>query len=165
MDHAGRGVGVVYEIEVLRGLRRLVDRGAAEGADPGQTVPDIEGVGDLALLAVAHAVDAAGDLLLNDLPNGLGETRIESGLVEGLAAFARCEQRQQIGRARQAADMGGQDAIGAQLHRRLPSSVARLCASAKRAARWSAALLHQHLASFETRSGFARTAPQDEAGY
>src|SRR5437588_9065549 len=131
---------MVEQIEVLRGLRRLVDRGAAKGADPRQTVPDIESVGDLALLAVAHAVDAARDLLRDDLPHGLGETRFESGLIEALAAFAGCEQRQEIGRARQAADMGGQDTIGAELHRRLPSAAARLCASAKRAARWSAAL-------------------------
>ena len=46
----------------------------------------------------------------------LGKTRLERWLVEPLAALARLQQCQEIGRARQAADMGGQDAVSAQLH-------------------------------------------------
>src|SRR2546427_805153 len=56
LDHPRGGVGMIDQIEMLRGLRRLVDLGAMEGADAGEPVTHIEGVGDLALLAVADAV-------------------------------------------------------------------------------------------------------------
>ena len=120
LDHPRGGVGMIDQIEMLRGLRRLVDLGAMEGADAGEPVTHIEGVGDLALLAVADAVDAAGDLLLDDLAHRPREPRLERGLVEPLAGLACFEHRQEIGRARQAADMRRQDAVGAELHRGTP---------------------------------------------
>ena len=122
LDHPRGGIGMIDQIEMLRGLRRLVDLGALEGADAGEPVTHIEGVGDLALLAVADAVDAAGDLLLDDLAHRPREPRLERGLVEPLAGLACFEHRQEIGRARQAADMRRQDAVGAELHRALPAS-------------------------------------------
>ena len=77
---------------------------------------DVEGVGDLAELAVADAVDAGRDLLLDDLAHRRGETRVEGCLLERPADFARLQELQQIGRPRQAPDMGGQNPLGARLH-------------------------------------------------
>src|SRR5207248_10597191 len=54
-------VGVVEQVAVSRGLGRLLDLTAAERRDARQPMTDIEGVGDLAELAVADAVDAGCD--------------------------------------------------------------------------------------------------------
>ena len=107
---------MVGDVAVLPGLRRPTGFGAGGGADSRQAMADIERVRDLALLAVAHAVDAERDLFGDDLAHRFGETGGERLLVDRLAALARFEQRQQIGRARQAADMGGQDPVTAELH-------------------------------------------------
>ena len=109
-------IGVVSDVAVRPGLRRLVEGAARRRADAGEAVADIKGVGDLALLAVADAVDPGRDLPGDDLPHGLGKPRLERLLVECLAALARLQKSQEIGRARQAADMGGEDAVFAALH-------------------------------------------------
>ena len=103
-----------------RGLRRLVVVAAAKGADAGQPVADIEGVGDLAQLAVAHAVDPGRHLLMHDLVDRGGETGVERRLLDRPPGLARLEELEQVGRARQAADMGRQDAFGAAFHRPEP---------------------------------------------
>ena len=56
---------------------------------------DIEGVGDLAELAVADAVDAGCDLLLDDLAHREGKTRVELRLFEraGWATKVRWPER------------------------------------------------------------------------
>ena len=71
-------VGVVEQIAVGRGLRRPLGLAAAECRDAGQAVKDIEGVGDLAEFAVADAIDAGCDLLLDDLADSLGETSVKA---------------------------------------------------------------------------------------
>src|SRR5205814_9673146 len=109
LDQPLGGIGMIEEIEMRTGLRRLVDFGAAERTDAGETVTDVEGVRDLALLAVTDAVDAAGHLLLDDFAHRGGEPGFESRFVKGVAGFARLEHRQEFGRARQAADMGRQN--------------------------------------------------------
>ena len=107
---------MVGDVAVLPRLRWPTGFGAGGGANAREAMADIERVGDLALLAVAHAVDAERDLFGDDLAHRFGETGGERLLVDRLAALARFEQRQQIGRAWQAADMGGQDPVTAGLH-------------------------------------------------
>ena len=99
-----------------RGLRRLVVVAAAKDADTRQPMADVEGVGDLAKLAVAYAVDPGRDLLAHDFVDRGGKTAIERRLLDRPPGFARLEELEQIGRARQAADMGRQDAIDAAFH-------------------------------------------------
>jgi hypothetical protein len=118
-------VGVVEQIAVGRSLRRPLGLAAAECRDAGQAVADIEGVGDLAELAVADAIDAGCDLLLDDLADSLGETSVKGYLLERPAGFARFQELQQIGRSRQAPDMGGENPFGARLHPRSPCAQAR----------------------------------------
>ena len=113
-------IGVVDEIAVGSGLRRLVVVAAPEGADAGEPVADVKGVGDLAELPVADAVDAGRHLLLHDLVHRGGETGVERGLLDRPAGLARLEEFEQVGRARQTADVGRQDALGAVFHRPEP---------------------------------------------
>src|SRR3954465_11808442 len=81
-------IGVVGDVAVLPGLRRPPGFGTGGGADARQAMADIERVRDLALLAVAHAVDAERDLFGDDLAHRLGETGGEGLLVDCLAALA-----------------------------------------------------------------------------
>src|SRR5712691_6319862 len=99
-------IGVIGDVAVSPGLRRLVERAAGRRADAGEPVADVEGIGDLALLAVADAVDPDRDLFGDDLLYGRGETRLERRLIECFAPLARLQKGQQLRRARQAADMG-----------------------------------------------------------
>ena len=86
--------------------------------DPGDAVLHIGRVGGLALLAVADDVDTARYLLRDDRRHRLGRLRLEGGLVDQRAGFARRDQVEHRFGARQAADMGRQDALGAELHGR-----------------------------------------------
>src|SRR6516162_762908 len=106
---------MVEKVAMRGGLRRLVVV-AAEGTDPGKAVANVGGVGDLAEFAVAHTIDAGGHLLGDNLVDGGGEPRLERRLVKFAAGLTRLQKGQQIGRARQATDMGRQDAVGAELH-------------------------------------------------
>src|SRR5207302_11269937 len=83
-------------------------------------------------LAVADAVDAGCDLLLDDLADSLGETGVKGCLLERPAGFARFQELQQIGRSRQAPDMGGENPFGARLHPRGPCAQARFSGIAAR---------------------------------
>src|SRR5437763_14425155 len=107
---------MVGNVAMLAGLRWPAGLGAGSRADPGEPVADVEGIGDLALLAVADAVDADVDLLGDRLPHRRREARLECRPVERLAALARLQEGEQIGRAGQAADMRRQDPILAELH-------------------------------------------------
>ena len=98
------------------GLRRLVIVAAAEWRDAGEAVADIEGVGDFAEFAVTDDVDSGRDLLFDVLVDGFRQTFRESRLVEFTAIFSRFEEGQKLGRPRQAADMRGEDAVGAGFH-------------------------------------------------
>src|SRR5437764_1421285 len=80
-----------------RSRRRPVVVASLECTDAGQTMADIEGVGNLALLAVANTVDSSGDLFGDDLLDSRGKARLERRLVNLAAGFARLQQRQQIG--------------------------------------------------------------------
>jgi hypothetical protein len=63
---------MVEQVAMCRGLRRLVIVAAAECGNAGEPVADIEGIGDLAELAVADDVDPGRDLLFDDLVDGGG---------------------------------------------------------------------------------------------
>src|SRR6516225_5343168 len=98
-----------------RGLRRLVIVAPAKRSNAGESVPDVEGVGDLAELAVADDVDPRRDLLFHDFIDRGGQAFIESRLVEFTTGFPYMNG-QQLGRPRQTPDMRGQDAVGADFH-------------------------------------------------
>src|SRR6266446_5692841 len=79
---------------------------------------DVESVGNLALLAIADTVDPGRGLLCDNLPDGICETRLERRGVNLAAGLPRLQERQQVRWTRQAADMGRQSAVAAELHRR-----------------------------------------------
>jgi hypothetical protein len=89
--------------EVERRLARAV---AAEAAEP---LDHIGRVADLAEFAVADDADPGLDLPAHCLVDRGLDQAIELGGVVSLALVAREQQRDQLGAARQAADMGGGD--------------------------------------------------------
>src|SRR6516164_2293812 len=107
----------MIEKVAMRGtLRGLVVVAAAKQSDPGKAVANVGGVGDLAELAVADAVSSHRDLLCDNLPDGAGEAFLERRLIKFAAGLPGLQQGQQLRRPRQAAYMGCQDAVGAELH-------------------------------------------------
>src|SRR4029450_6631170 len=79
----------------------------------------------LAELAVVDDVDAEIDLLAGDLGDRGAQGRGGGLLVDRLALLPRLHDIEQIGGTRQAADVGGENSVGASLHflsRLLPSS-------------------------------------------
>src|SRR5262245_54232946 len=99
-----------------RGLRRFLVIAAPECRDAREAVPHIDGVGDYTAFAVSDTTDAGRELLFDNFADREGQTGIVGSLLETPAGLARLEELQQIGRARQAADMGRQDAVGAVFH-------------------------------------------------
>ena len=80
-------------------------------------------VGDearLAHLAVVDDIDAGGDLLAHGVAHRLPHALGVGLLVDRLAVHPRQHQLEQVLRTRQAADVRGQDAIGAQFHISIP---------------------------------------------
>ena len=96
------------EIEMRR--PRMVAR------ESGEPVLDVGGVADLARLAVADDVDARGDLLGDGVGDAGRDGGVESGAVVRLAAVFLVEQLDDLGAARQAADVGREDPLGAEFH-------------------------------------------------
>ena len=86
----------------------------AEAPEP---VLDIVGVGDFRHLAVADDVDAAFDLLPHDLRDRFGDTPVQQGRIVRPVTVLRDEQVDQVVGPRQAADMGGKDAVGGEVVR------------------------------------------------
>src|SRR4029077_14778672 len=109
-------VGVVKQVAMRCGLRRPLELAAAKRGDAAQAVTDVEGVGDLAELAVTDAVDAGRNLLLDDLAHLSGETSVERCRLERSPGFARLQEFQQLGQPRQASDMGSKNSLDACLH-------------------------------------------------
>jgi len=68
-------------------------------------------------LAVADHVDAGGSLPANHFGNGLGKAAIIGRLVDRLARLPGAQELLQRLRPDQATDMGGEDPLGASLHR------------------------------------------------
>ena len=76
---------------------------------------DIADKARFAVFAVIDHVDAELDLLVHDLADGRGEPRRRRCRIERLGPVA-LDQRQEIGRPRQAAGVGGKNAIGTVFH-------------------------------------------------
>ena len=104
---------------------------------PLMPVMDVERpVAALAELAVADDIDAGLDLLAHDLLDRGLQAGLVGGLVVGLAGLDQLEELDELGRPDQAADMGGQDAVGAAAMRYPPAvccDCAILAASCSRA--------------------------------
>ncbi len=77
----------------------------------------------LAELAVADDVDAGLGLLAHHLGDGFGQAGFEGRLVVGLAVLDGAPELDQFWWPDQAADMGGEDAIGVVRHGGLPFSI------------------------------------------
>jgi len=101
-------------------LARSAPAASAAGAlarlDAGETRVDIGNEPETAHFAISDDVDAGLGLLLDDLGDRVFHpARVASG-VKRLALLFRLDHRQQIGRSRQAADVGGEDPLRALLH-------------------------------------------------
>src|SRR6185295_16861304 len=70
----------------------------------------------LALLAIGDDVDAGRALLFHDVRYRLARELVEGGFVVGLPQVLRLQQGYEGIRAREAPDVGGEDAFGAALH-------------------------------------------------
>ena len=92
-------------------------RRAAFAAEAGEAMAHVEHEGFARLLAVVDHVEAVLDLLLHDLAHRGAACALDLVLVDRLAAHAPREQPRQRGGPRQAAGMGGQNAVFAALHR------------------------------------------------
>ena len=130
LDHA------IAELRIVRqvALRLRRERFAAEA---GEAVLDVGGVADLAGLAVADDVDADGDLVGDDLGDRPGDLAIEFGMIVRLLLVLLHQQIDQRLRPRQAADVGRQDAVRAELHGLPPGA----CCAMVQASRGGAASL------------------------
>jgi hypothetical protein len=71
----------------------------------------------LADLAVVHDIESTLKLGANGHVDGLIDPRAERAWVDWLAALLTFEERVQIGRARKAPDMRGEDSVRAPPHR------------------------------------------------
>ena len=85
-------------------------------AEAGHALRHVGLEADALLLAVVADVDAGVRLLLHHVAHGAVHLVGELGRVHGLARFALDQQVGQLLVARQAADMGGQNAVPAQDH-------------------------------------------------
>src|SRR5690606_27780345 len=83
--------------------------------EAGEPLLYIGGVGDLVHLPVAHHVDAGLHLAADDHGHGIADHGIVTCL-RGLAGVAAEQDVHDLLRARQAADMRGEDAFGARSH-------------------------------------------------
>lgn len=90
-----------------------------------KTLKALTNVGEearLRKLTVGDCIDAAFDLLANALSDRLGERRVPFDWIERSATELGFQKIKQMGRARQAADMGDLDMIDILLSSRRPSS-------------------------------------------
>ena len=108
---------------------------------PGQAVGDISGIAGLRHLPVIDDVDADRSLAADDVDDRLAHQPVERVLVIRLALILAHQHLPQLGRARQAADMGRQDAVLTRLHRipRVNVSQPRACAALVRSGNGQAA--------------------------
>ena len=102
---------------------------------------DIGRIGGLGLLAIIDDADPRLDLALDDVGRGGLDRSLEGFLRDMLAAFAREDQIEQRFGARQAADMGGEEALfghGRGLGWRKEATAALKAAALSALARWPA---------------------------
>ena len=119
-------LGVVLgEVVDLLLPRRRHARVAHVDLEPAEAVLHVAEEADLAHLAVGHDVDARLDLMAHPVGHRLGDLAVEQLGVVGTAVLPLLQRVEELGRPGQAADVGGEDAIGAALHGRLLSSRSR----------------------------------------
>ena len=82
----------------------------------GQTMPNISGIADFAHLAVANHIDAGPHLLFGRFPHGAAHHAVKFGFVIIAALILREELVNDDLRARQTANVGGQNTFGAGFH-------------------------------------------------
>src|SRR5919204_316043 len=126
--HVGEVASAVSEIRMRQEIAPDHDvatllGGARIRLDAGDAVPNVSGVGRLAHLAVADHVDAGGELPGDDLVHRLRGFRLERRGIDRGALFALEDEVDQGFRSRQAAGVGGEDAVLAGLHAALPNRV------------------------------------------
>ena len=95
-----------------RGHAHVVD----VGLEAAEAVLDVAEEADLAHLAVRDDVDAVLDLLTHPIGDRLGDLAVEQLGVVGPAVLPLLQRVEQLVGTGQAADVGGEDAIGAALH-------------------------------------------------
>lgn len=127
--HAGAKFGEGFQVQC--------DLPLAIAAETGEPVFDVRGVADLARLAIAHHVDAGRNLPLDVGIDGVPHRAVEVRTIVRLAALLTHEPVYDCRAAGEAADVCGENAIGAELHEKtgyrlagvLPSVPAGCCAS------------------------------------
>ena len=110
-------------LEILHQLGEFLEflRAPALGfaAEAGHALRHVGLETDPLLLAVIADIDAGFFLFGNDVADGLFHLGVELRLVVAFAGFAAHQKLAQSLAARQAADMGGEDAVAARYHRGL----------------------------------------------
>src|SRR5580700_894457 len=109
LDHALAEVRIARQVALRLGREILA-------AEAGQTVLDIGRVADLARLAVADNVDANRNLAGDDIGHRLAHLAVKIRVIVVLALILLDQQLDHRLRPRQTADMGRQNAIGAEFH-------------------------------------------------
>ena len=89
---------------------------SSHGSKPAEAVLDVAEEADLAHLSVGDDVDAGLDLPAHPVGHRLGDLAVEQLGVVGPSVLPLLQRVEQLVRPGQAADVGGEDAIGAALH-------------------------------------------------
>jgi len=116
--HLLRDGGLIVLGKVAR-LARVGERARARASallEPEEALSRIGDEARLSHLAVAHDVEPRRRLLPDAACDRFAHVRRIGRLIDRLAIHSRQHQLEEIIRSRQAADMCGQDTIGAQLH-------------------------------------------------
>ena len=129
------GEGELEEVAVLEQVAH--QRPPAGVAEPGHAVLHVREEALARLLAVVAAVDAGRELAGDDVGGGGLDRGAQLGRVDVLAAAAAAVERGELGRARQAAGVGDDEAVAGGEHRavRRAGSAGRWPARPSRAAR------------------------------
>ena len=99
----------------------LIDEGVAGAAEAVEPVLDVGGVARLRHFAVVDEVDAGIGLLPDHLGDRRAHARGQRRAIDRHAFLLGVHHPDQIVRPRQAAGVGGQEALGAAFHRFLPA--------------------------------------------
>ena len=125
-EHALGEIGEVGEI--------LVHEGVAGAAEAGEPVLDVGGIARLRHLAVVDEIDAGLDLLAHHLGDRRAHARRQRRAIDRHALLLGVHHPDEVVGPRQAAGMGGEEALGAAAHRPLSARTGRL----QRPAGWGA---------------------------
>lgn len=107
-------------LEQLRQFGKFLVAGAerrrAGAAEAGEPVHHVHGVVGAALLAVIDDVEAAIDLLAHHMRHRFAYRGGQFGAARARLCLLGRQQLDHLGRARQTAGVGGENAVGAALH-------------------------------------------------